>query len=113
VEYDAKYTGTSDLTYSIGTTSKTIHTGDIISNTDYENYIVNEQKYYTLVSITKDTEKLYIAKKSFVNAGVPYGKGQDITPTDYAALSAENKLNVETVTIPTDIADAAAAPDFY
>ena len=103
VEYDAKYTGTSDLTYSIGTTSKTIHTGDIISNTDYENYIVNEQKYYTLVSITKDTEKLYIAKKSFVNAGVPYGKGQVVTSTDYDALSADNKLNVKKVTVPTDI----------
>ena len=107
VEYDAKLTGAASLTYYNGTTNKTINKDQSISNIEYERYIVNEQKYYTLVSITKDTEEFYIAKKSFVNAGIPYGKGQDITPTDLAAFSDDNKQNVDTVKVSPEVHTAA------
>ena len=104
VEYTAAYTGgtngTLTLTYTDGNNaSHTLHKGDVISSTDYENYIKNEQLHYTRIQVEKgsDTQTVYIVKQNIINNGTPYAKGQDISEKDFNALTPENKALVATV----------------
>ena len=107
VEYDAKYTGTETLTFTNEKGTLTVATGQTITNTQYEDYVVNEQKHYTHVSITEGTEKIYIAKENFIHAGVPYGKGQNVSATDYANLKlALSTAKLEEIVTEVTIPDA-------
>ena len=105
VEYTAAYTGgtsgTETLTYTDGNSvSHTLGQGSIISSTDYENYIPNEQLHYTRIQVDKgsDTQTVYIVTQNIIDHGTPYAKGQDISEKDFNALSSESKALVATKT---------------
>jgi len=109
VEYDAAYTGgtsgTETLTYTDGSgTERTLSQGDVISSTDYENYVPNEQLHYTRIPVEmgSDTQTAYIVTENIVNHGTPYAKGQDISEKDFNSLTDENKDFVATVVFQKD-----------
>ena len=101
VEYTATYTGTGSITYRDGNNVEHTLTSssDPISSEDFEAYIPNEQLHYTRLEIDAgtDLQDIYIATENFIDGGVPFAKGQDLTKKEYDALADHSK--VQTVQI--------------
>ena len=101
VEYTATYTGTESITYTDGNnvTHTLTSSSDPISSEDFEAYIPNEQLHYTRLEIDagNDQQDIYIATENFIDGGVPFAKGQDLTKKEYDALTDNSK--VQTVQI--------------
>ena len=109
VEYDAVFNGTTSITYTVGTSSKTINPNDdlatrTISREEYENCVPNDQIHYTAFKVPKEgLSTLYIVNTTFNFAGTPYAKGQDISLKDYTYLVNNGKGGyVDPVNLGTD-----------
>ena len=103
VEYNAVYTGSTDLTYYDNDgASHTISSGGSITREAYEK-VRNDQMHYTRIAVDaktgtgSETQTVYIVKETIINKGTPYAKGQDISEKDFNNLTAENKEKVAEV----------------
>ena len=96
VEYDAIYNGSTSVTYTVGSTTKTISATDpldkrTISREEYENNVPNDQIHYTAFKVPKEgLSTLYVVNTTFNYGGTPYAKGQDIPLKDYTYLKNNN-----------------------
>lgn len=99
VEYKAAYTGTGTLTYydNNGTSHTITSSSAPISREDYEN-VLNEQCHYTRVEMAVGENIFYIIDENFIDDGIPFARGRDISQKDYSALSDANKQKVHQVT---------------
>ena len=104
VEYRAAYTGTGIFTYYYEGEDEETDAGHTITSSsepilreDFER-IKNEQRHYTRVTLAAGENTLYFVTESFINAGTPYAKGQDITQKDYNSLTPSNQDKVKSVT---------------
>ncbi len=97
VDYTAYYSGGLGFTYK--DTSGVAH----IINTEEERtlsrdafeQVMNEQQYFTRLSVPSGGADFYIVKENFFDSGTPFAKGQDISATDYSNLSVANKGKVQ------------------
>ena len=98
VDYQAEYTGTAKSYYKADGTTKvdinpTPNEADWWSREDYE-AIPNEQRHYAPI-IVKDPGNYYVAKQSFMHAGVPFGPGQTMSEDVYKSLPPQEKAKVD------------------
>ena len=121
IDYEATYTGTSDLDLGVGETipvkyydsgqkkfiettrTRYVKNGDIITNTQYEN-LTNEAINYTPIVITADPTTSEVIKTYYVvNTGFQigdkwYSEGNLVTEDIYDGLSNSDKNNVDKIT---------------
>ena len=100
IDYEAKYIGTSDLTYTKadGTSTVTIHPNHILSRDAYE-ALPNERYHYSPITVTAPG-KYYVVKQMFIRGDQPYSVGETISAEIFAGLNADQKLKVETLYFP-------------
>ena len=96
VDYQALYTGTSNLTYlDEDGASVTIEPDQIISREQYED-IPNEKYHYAPITVTAPGH-YYIVNTSFVRGDIPYTVGQVITSDLYGSLNSDQQDCVDDI----------------
>lgn len=90
VNYQAQYTGTTDLTYvDENNVTKTIHPNDILTSQQYED-IPNEQYHYSPITIT-EPGTYYVVRTPFIRGDLPYTAGEVIDENLYLSLNTSQK----------------------
>ena len=101
LDYQAKYTGTADLTYTNKTGGTvTIHPNDILDRDEYE-AIPNERYHYSAINVTAPGN-YYVIKSSFIRGDQPYSAGETISTEVFEALNADQKAKVDTLYFPAE-----------
>jgi hypothetical protein len=93
VEYKAVYLGQGSLAYAYEGeegTSHSISNGGTLEREDFER-VKNEQRHYTRVDVAAGGQTVYIVRENFIDNGIPFAKGQDLTQKEYRGLSNKNK----------------------
>ena len=97
VDYTAYYPGELGFEYKDKDgNSHTISTDAqrTLTREDFEN-VLNEQQYFTRLSVPAGGADFYIVRENFYDGGTPFAKGQDISATDYSNLSVANRAKVD------------------
>ena len=101
LDYEAQYTGTSNLTYTKadGITTVTIHPNDILTREQYE-AIPNERYHYSPLTVTAPGN-YYVVNSMFIRGDMPYSVGETISQEVYDGLNANQKLKVDVLNFPS------------
>ncbi len=101
LDYEAQYTGTSNLTYTKadGVTTVTIHPNEILTREQYE-AIPNERYHYSPLTVTAPGN-YYVVSSMFIRGDMPYSVGETISQEVYDGLNANQKLKVDVLNFPS------------
>ncbi len=115
IDYTATYNGTTTKTLSKSvtvmrngspTTTNELQTGDVLTNTVYENDLVNEKAHYApiVVQATDGSvpENVYVVTEEFEVGGKFYLKGNVISSDDYTkSIGSANQSKVQVIATST------------
>jgi len=107
VDYTAEYnsnTPSKTLTNTVTvkrnsgfTTTKQLQKGDELVREEFEDKLVNEQRYYSTIAV-KEAGTYYVVNTPFQIGSTPYAVGETISSETYTSLSETERGNVTSLT---------------